>query len=73
MFLQARYSAPDFGIFIQFVPAGVRIPDGTSRGEFWSHAFEILVNLESSHAAFPRYMVIQDNSYIVWNKSETAC
>lgn len=28
-FLRARYSGPSFGIFIQFIPAGVRIPDET--------------------------------------------
>ncbi|CEX81865.1 putative lipoprotein [Streptococcus pneumoniae] len=52
-FLRARYSAPDFGIFIQFVPAGVRIPDGTSRGELVTDASDISKDRIIFHAAFP--------------------
>jgi len=52
-FLRARYSAPDFGIFIQFVPAGVRIPDETSMDGLISDASDISKDRIIFHAAFP--------------------
>ena len=40
-FLRARYSGPTFGVFIQFIPAGVRIPDETSMDGIISDASDI--------------------------------
>ena len=40
-FLRARYSGPSFGVFIQFIPAGVRIPDETSIDGLISDASDI--------------------------------
>ncbi|WP_049546935.1 DUF6287 domain-containing protein [Streptococcus mitis] len=51
--LIARYSAKDFGVFIKFVPAGVRIPDGTSMGELVTDASDISKDRIIFHAAFP--------------------
>ncbi len=52
-FLRARYSGPSFGVFIQFVPAGVRIPDGTSMGKLVTDASDISKDRIIFHAAFP--------------------
>ncbi len=51
--LIARYSAKDFGVFIKFVPAGVRIPDGTSMGKVVTDASDISKDRIIFHAAFP--------------------
>ncbi len=51
--LIARYSAKDFGVFIKFVPAGVRIPDGTSMGKLVTDASDISKDRIIFHAAFP--------------------
>ena len=51
--LMARYSAKDFGVFIKFVPAGVRIPDGTSMGKVVTDASDISKDRIIFHAAFP--------------------
>ena len=51
--LIARYSAKDFGVFIKFVPAGVRIPDGTSMGKMVTDASDISKDRIIFHAAFP--------------------
>ena len=51
--LIARYSAKDFGVFIKFVPAGVRIPDGTSMGKVVTDASDISKDRIIFHASFP--------------------
>ena len=51
--LIARYSVKDFGVFIKFVPAGVRIPDGTSMGKVVTDASDISKDRIIFHAAFP--------------------
>ena len=51
--LIARYSAKYFGVFIKFVPAGVRIPDGTSMGKLVTDASDISKDRIIFHAAFP--------------------
>ena len=52
-FLRARYSGPSFGVFIQFIPAGVRIPDETSMDGLISDASDISKDRIIFHAAFP--------------------
>ena len=52
-FLRARYSGPSFGVFIQFIPAGVRIPDETSMGKVVTDASDISKDRIIFHAAFP--------------------
>ena len=52
-FLRARYSGPAFGVFIQFIPAGVRIPDETSMDGIISDASDISKDRIIFHAAFP--------------------
>ena len=51
--LIARYSGPAFGVFIQFIPAGVRIPDETSMDGIISDASDISKDRIIFHAAFP--------------------
>lgn len=51
--LIARYSAKDFGVFIQFIPAGVRIPDETSMDGLISDASDISKDRIIFHASFP--------------------
>ena len=52
-FLRARYSAKDFGVFIQFIPAGVRIPDETSMDGLISDASDISKDRIIYRASFP--------------------
>ena len=52
-FLRARYSGPSFGVFIQFVPAGVRIPDETSMDGIISDASDISKDRIIYRASFP--------------------
>ena len=52
-FLRARYSGPAFGVFIQFIPAGIRIPDGTSMGKVVTDASDISKDRIIFHASFP--------------------
>ena len=52
-FLRARYSAKDFGVFIQFIPAGVRIPDETSMDGLISDASDISKDRIIYCASFP--------------------
>lgn len=63
-FLRARYSGPAFGVFIQFIPAGVRIPDETSMDGIISDASDISKD-ESSIVLHFQYIINQNNSYIV--------
>ena len=51
--LIARYSGPAFGVFIQFVPAGVRIPDETSMDGLISDASDISKDRILYRASFP--------------------
>ena len=52
-FLRARYSGPAFGVFIQFIPAGVRIPDETSMDGIISDASDISKDRIIYRASFP--------------------
>lgn len=52
-FLRARYSGPSFGVFIQFIPAGVRIPDETSMDGLISDASDISKDRIIYRASFP--------------------
>ncbi len=52
-FLRARYSGPAFGVFIQFIPAGVRIPDETSMDGLISDASDISKDRIIYRASFP--------------------
>ena len=52
-FLRARYSGPAFGVFIQFIPAGVRIPDETSMDGLVSDASDISKDRILYRASFP--------------------
>lgn len=52
-FLRARYSGPAFGVFIQFIPAGVRIPDETSMDGLISDASDISKDRILYRASFP--------------------
>lgn len=52
-FLRARYSGPSFGVFIQFIPAGVRIPDETSMDGLISDASDISKDRILYRASFP--------------------
>ena len=52
-FLRARYSGPAFGVFIQFIPAGVRIPDETSMDGIISDASDISKDRIINRASFP--------------------
>ena len=52
-FLRARYSGPSFGVFIQFIPAGVRIPDETSMDGLISDASDISKDRILYCASFP--------------------
>ena len=52
-FLRARYSGPSFGVFIQFIPAGVRIPDETSMDGIISDASDISKDRIIYRASFP--------------------
>ena len=52
-FLRARYSGPAFGVFIQFIPAGVRIPDETSIDGLISDASDISKDRIIYRASFP--------------------
>ena len=52
-FLRARYSGPSFGVFIQFIPAGVRIPDETSIDGLISDASDISKDRILYRASFP--------------------
>lgn len=52
-FLRARYSGPAFGAFIQFIPAGVRIPDETSMDGIISDASDISKDRIIYRASFP--------------------
>ena len=52
-FLRARYSGPAFGVFIQFIPAGVRIPDETSMDGIISDASDISKDRILYRASFP--------------------
>lgn len=52
-FLRARYSGPSFGVFIQFIPAGVRIPDETSMDGIISDASDISKDRIINRASFP--------------------
>ena len=51
--LIARYSGPAFGVFIQFIPAGVRIPDETSMDGIISDASDISKDRIIYRASFP--------------------
>lgn len=53
VFLRARYSGPAFGVFIQFIPAGVRIPDETSMDGLISDASDISKDRIIYRASFP--------------------
>ena len=52
-FLRARYSGPSFGVFIQFIPAGVRIPEETSMDGLISDASDISKDRILYRASFP--------------------
>ena len=52
-FLRARYSGPSFGVFIQFIPSGVRIPDETSMDGLISDASDISKDRILYRASFP--------------------
>ena len=52
-FLRARYSGSSFGVFIQFIPAGVRIPDETSMDGIISDASDISKDRIIYRASFP--------------------
>ena len=52
-FLRARYSGPSFGVFIQLIPAGVRIPDETSMDGLISDASDISKDRILYRASFP--------------------
>lgn len=52
-FLRARYSGPAFGVFIQFIPAGVRMPDETSMDGIISDASDISKDRIIYRASFP--------------------
>ena len=52
-FLRARYSGLAFGVFIQFIPAGVRIPDETSMDGLISDASDISKDRILYRASFP--------------------
>lgn len=52
-FLRARYSGSSFGVFIQFIPAGVRIPDETSMDGLISDASDISKDRILYRASFP--------------------